>query len=67
MEYAIQTENLVKKFDKGFTALDGISLQIKQGEIVGYAGPRRLRKDHYHQDTGWHAQAYFGTCLCERH
>ncbi|MBM3157050.1 MAG: ABC transporter ATP-binding protein [Chloroflexi bacterium] len=39
MEYAIRTENLVKKYDKGFTALDGISLQIKRGEVVGYIGP----------------------------
>lgn len=39
MEYAIQTEKLVKKYDKGFTALGGVSLQIKKGEIVGYIGP----------------------------
>jgi len=39
VEYAIQTEKLVKKFDKGFTALGGVSLQIKRGEVVGYVGP----------------------------
>ena len=38
MEYAIQTENLGKIYGKDFAALDGVSLQVKQGEIVGYVG-----------------------------
>ncbi len=44
MEYAIQTENLVKKYGKNFTALDGIPLQIKKGEVVGYVGPNGAGK-----------------------
>ena len=39
MEYAIRTEKLVKKYGNGFTALDGVSLQIKKGQVVGYVGP----------------------------
>ncbi len=44
MEYAIRTENLVKKYGKGFTALAGVSLQIKRGEVVGYVGPNGAGK-----------------------
>ncbi len=36
---AIKTENLVKCYSKNIRVLDGISLSIKKGDIVGYLGP----------------------------
>lgn len=43
MEYAIETKNLVKKFNH-FTALDGVSLQIEKGDTIGYVGPNGAGK-----------------------
>jgi ABC-2 type transport system ATP-binding protein len=37
-DYAIQTENLTKKFG-GLVAVDGLSLNVKKGEIFGLLGP----------------------------
>jgi ABC-2 type transport system ATP-binding protein len=44
MEYAIRTEKLVKKYGKNFAALDGVSFQIRKGEVVGYVGPNGAGK-----------------------
>ncbi|MDT2660138.1 ATP-binding cassette domain-containing protein [Enterococcus hulanensis] len=42
-EYAIKTNNLVKQFPK-MRAVDGISLQVKRGEIYGILGPNGAGK-----------------------
>jgi len=43
MNQTIQTTNLTKKFGK-FTALDGVNLQVAQGEVFGYIGPNGAGK-----------------------
>jgi ABC-2 type transport system ATP-binding protein len=37
-EPVIEVHELTKRFD-GFTAVDGVSFQVRQGEVVGYLGP----------------------------
>ncbi|HEY40903.1 MAG TPA: ABC transporter ATP-binding protein [Dehalococcoidia bacterium] len=44
MEYAIKTENLVKKYGKNFTALDNVSIEVGKGDVVGYVGPNGAGK-----------------------
>ena len=39
----IEIKNLIKKFGK-FTALDGIDLEINEGEVFGYIGPNGAGK-----------------------
>lgn len=43
MSIIISIENLTKKFGD-FTAVDGISLQVKKGEIFGFLGPNGAGK-----------------------
>lgn len=38
-DYAIEVTDLTKSYLNGFTALDGISLNVERGDIVGYLGP----------------------------
>ena len=44
MEYVIETESLVKRYGKNFTALDGVSLRVEKGDVVGYVGPNGAGK-----------------------
>ena len=38
MDYVIETRNLVKSY-KGKSAVDGVNIHVKKGEIYGFAGP----------------------------
>ena len=38
-DHVIETDELVKTYSNGFTALGGVDLRIKAGDIVGYLGP----------------------------
>ncbi|MDR0325668.1 MAG: ABC transporter ATP-binding protein [Oscillospiraceae bacterium] len=43
MTYTLDIQNLTKKFGQ-FTALNDISLQVKEGEVFGYIGPNGAGK-----------------------
>ncbi|MEG2070317.1 MAG: LPS export ABC transporter ATP-binding protein, partial [Bacteroidales bacterium] len=43
MEYKIRTENLVKKY-KSRTVVNNVSIEVRQGEIVGLLGPNGAGK-----------------------
>ncbi len=43
MDYIIIAQNITKKFD-GFKAVDGLSLQVKKGEVFGFLGPNGAGK-----------------------
>ncbi len=43
MDYVISAQNITKDFD-GFRAVDGLSLQVKKGEVFGFLGPNGAGK-----------------------
>jgi ABC-2 type transport system ATP-binding protein len=42
-QVVVQTENLTKVYD-GFTAVDGLTLRIEEGEVYGFLGPNGAGK-----------------------
>jgi ABC-2 type transport system ATP-binding protein len=43
-DYIIETQGLVKTFLGGVTAVDGLNIRIKQGEVFGFLGPNGAGK-----------------------
>ena len=41
--FIIETQDIIKDFD-GFRAVDGLSLQVKEGEVFGFLGPNGAGK-----------------------
>ncbi|KAA9005307.1 ABC transporter ATP-binding protein [Histidinibacterium aquaticum] len=44
MSPIVSVKDLVKRFDTGFTALDGVNLDIEEGEIIALLGPNGAGK-----------------------
>ena len=45
MENILEIKNLAKFFGKS-KVVDGINLEVKAGEILGFLGPNGARKDY---------------------
>lgn len=43
-KYAIYVENLIKVYSGGLKALDGVSLEVNEGEIHAVVGPNGAGK-----------------------
>ena len=48
METILKCENLCKTFGKR-NILKNVSLEVKQGDILGFIGPNGARKNHNHK------------------
>jgi len=44
VENVIQLENITKTYNSSITALNGVSLEIAKGDVVGYLGPNGAGK-----------------------
>ena len=42
--YAVETKSLSKIYEKGFKAVDNISIKVENGEIFGFLGPNGAGK-----------------------
>jgi len=49
-EPVIHTEELTRTFGE-FRAVDGISFSVGAGEVFGFLGAKRGRKDHGHENA----------------
>lgn len=45
----IKIENVSKSYVKNKKTIDDLNLEIKNGEIFGFLGPNRSRKNNYYK------------------
>ena len=57
-DYAIEIDDAVMKFGD-FTAVNGVTLKIKKGEIIRPAGPERSGEEHHDKHAAGAAEAHF--------
>ena len=46
----ISIRNISKKYKKNEKVIDNLSLEINDGEIFGFLGPNRCRKNNYNKN-----------------
>ena len=47
----IEVQDLTKSYGCGMAAVDHVSFTVNKGEILGFLGPERRRKNHHHADS----------------
>ena len=45
---AISVKQITKRFGQTI-AVNDVTFEVQRGEVVGFLGPQRLRKDHHHE------------------
>lgn len=53
----IEIKNVSKSYVKGKKSVDTLDLQIKNGEIFGFLGPNRSRKNYNYKDDNWYIKS----------
>ena len=57
---AVHCRGLVKRYDGGVVAVDGLDLEVRAGECFGLLGPERRRQDDDRRDPRGPARPHVG-------
>lgn len=63
----IQVDNLVKRYNAGFTAISGLTFSVQKGEIVGFLGPNGAGKSTTMRILSCFMPATSGTAIVAGH